>query len=265
MRYLNIEVVLGILSIAFLAQFTLGTQLPFEWFLIVPTATWAVYTLDRIADVVRDDPEFHSDRHLFHLRNKQKLVLGVSLALLMSLVAAILFFPVEYWLIGICIGSLTSMHYFLHFTRSSIAGVVKDVNVALTFNVAAWSIPWYMADSMRLDALIVFVSVTLLIVADVTLLSLIEYDADSARGTSSIAVAFGRKSSLHFVRILSFVALGITTWGFLTLNLQLPLVVVISAMASYYFAMSVLRFSSQTLARFCYESGLLIPLFLLLL
>lgn len=267
MKYLNIEVVLGVISMSILAQHSMSVTLPYSWYVVVPLVAWAVYTLDRIADVVRDNPELYSDRHQFHQHHMWKLIAAVVFALAVAGIVAAFYFPLSYWLVALALGVLTALHYFFHFAKGRFTGIVKDLNVAVTFSLAAWCIPYLLSSHTLLvlsDGIAVFVAATLITFADVALLSILEVEADTTRGTSSLAVALGVKRSRFLAATFCLLAIGIAVTANALLGLDTPVTVTVVAMAVYYLVVMHIRIGSLTVARFVYESGLFIPFLLLL-
>lgn len=235
--------------------------------MVVPLVTWAVYTLDRILDVRRDAENLQSDRHEFHRRHLKVLVSFISVSLLTAATVAIMEFPLSYWIMGAFLGALTCVHYLLHSARFPMVGLLKDCNVALTFSLSAWSIPLLLSVhnyTTAFGAVFVITSSSIIILIDVILLSLLEFDLDTQRGTSSIAVTFGRANSKKYIYILCIGALTSAILSHSLFNVDWQVEAVLLAMTLYYFGMTYVKFKSDTFARFAYEFGLLIPLLLLL-
>ena len=221
MRYLNIEVALGLVAIAVVANRSIGVELPWTWYLVVPLVTWAVYTLDRIIDSRRPELTPNTGRHAFHAQYRRPLLMSVMVAVIIAGVTAVIDFPVEYWLVAIGLGILTVLHLALQRTDSRGAAVIKDVNVVVTYALSAWAIP--LVEAARAGLLsetasvwVPALGITLaLVLIDVLLLSLIDRDEDAGAGRPSISVALGTPGTYIAVGVLSlFVVTAVVLWLF---------------------------------------------------
>ncbi len=262
MRYLNIEVALGLAALGVVASRVLGTQLTTEWFIVVPLTCWAVYTMDRLFDSRDESTTPKTGRHAFHARNRVPLLVAAALALLVAASTAIMAFPLEYWYVAVALGGLTLMHLALQRTRSKMSALIKDLNVVLTYTMAAWAIP--IVDSWSFDAtsIAVLLATLTLVLADVVLLSRIDSKEDAGAGRPSIAAVLGDQMTGIVASILCLLALLLAYY--VASKGDQALSIVLGIMALMYWVLSRTRFKDNDIARLALESVLVVPLILLL-
>lgn len=269
MRYLNIEVALGIAALAILAAELLDVTLPLSFFIVVPLVTWSVYTLDRIIDTKDPTSAPKTGRHQFHLKYRMPLLASAVLGIAVAATTAVLEFPMRYWIAAIPLGLLTVLHLLLQRSRSRALSVVKDANVVLTYTLSAWAIPvvevWH-EDSLMEDVTVWvsgFLAVFFLVLIDVLLLSKIDAKEDQAAGRPSIAVALGAPGTIVAAFTLR-VLVGIIA-VLVLFEAGFPNVAgVILFMALAYAVLERKNFADPNTARLVLEAVLIIPLILLL-
>lgn len=218
MKHLSLEVVLGIVALAHLASRAMDVVLPIEWYIVVPLATWSLYTFDRIYDVRNKSNQPDTARHSFHLRHRRTLILLASAIGLIAAGIAMVTFPIWYWAVAGGLGLLLLVHARMQGYHSTTVSIVKDVNVAVTFTAAAWVIPAIIrlqsgvhADAdAHLHSILhsagVFVALLALVMTDVVLLSRLDVQSDASAGLPSIAVVLGTTKSSALITVLLIIA-----------------------------------------------------------
>ena len=218
MKHLSLEVVLGIVALAHLASRAMEVTLPIEWYVVVPLATWSLYTLDRLYDVRNSASTPDTSRLSFHYRHRRILTLTAFLCGLIAATIAAFAFPAWYWLVAVGLGILLLAHAAVQNLQSTPAAILKDVNVAVTFTAAAWVIPAIirLQDGTFINAglhlhsimhsIIVFIALMSLVMADVVLLSRLDVSADDRAGLPSIALVLGTTKSTILIGVLLIVA-----------------------------------------------------------
>lgn len=276
MRFLNIEVALAIVALAHLASKAMGVTLTWSWYVVVPTATWALYTLDRIYDVRNKVGYIEAGRHAFHRKHRKVLGITSAVILIAGVELAAIEFPYTYWLAAAVLAAFLVLHILLQSSTSVGAAIAKDVNVAVTFTAAAWCIPAIIRlHELRpnevslhihsiLHACLVFVALLSLVTADVLLLSKLDAHTDSIAKQPSIAVALGDKSGWMLTALLMLTScLSIVIWwasgesGIVLYGGIRPAIVLL-AMAGAYALLSVRRPENPDTARLVYEGVLLL-------
>jgi 4-hydroxybenzoate polyprenyltransferase len=266
-RYLNIEVVLGLIALAVLASIAVDIPLPPAWFIVVPLVCWSVYTLDRLFDVRDADDRGAmptTGRHAFHDRHRTSLRIAVMCAMTIAAVTAIGWFPGTYWLAALPLGALTLLHLLLQRTRSKALAVVKDLNVAVTFALSAWAIP--MVEALERGPLPAWVfaamaASVLLVVMDVYLLSVLDADADRTAARPSIAVVVGERGRRIFTTTLRFLTASLAV--FFVMDHHLPIAVILLVMTACYLVLDRIPVRNTDAARLLIDGTLLIPFALL--
>ena len=266
-RYLNIEVVLGVVALAQLASFTLGRPLTASWYIVVALVVWSVYTIDRIIDARNPSTTPLTGRHQFHARHRTILLTLASGALCVSAVTAVIFFPFRYWIAALPLGTLTLAHLAMQRTSTRWMSIIKDVNVAITYTLAAWVIPvaddfYYHTHRLDLTASAVLLSSMLLVAIDVIMLSRYERDHDSSGGWPSISVALGpQKTRLVLVTLRVTVAM---IAAFVVMRQDALIALTLLAMTAAYTILERWKIKRIDDARLAIDAVLLLPLILLL-
>jgi len=265
MRYLNIEVALGLVAIAVVASHTLGVDLPWSWYVVAPLVTWAVYTLDRIIDSRRPESTPNTGRHAFHARYRRPLLIIVVVAIVVSGTTALMDFPLRYWLAAVGLGILTILHLALQRTAYRWVAVLKDLNVVVTYTLSAWAIPLVegaLAGTLRthMSVWLPTFGITLaLVLIDVLLLSLIDRDEDAGAGRPSIAVALGTSGTYVVAGILSVcIVLSVLIWLYPSGHERIATIFLLMTIAYGVLARS--NFRDPDLARLALEWVLVLPL-----
>ena len=268
MRYLNIEVALGIAALAILAGELLHVDLPFSFFIVVPLVTWSVYTLDRIIDTKDPSTAPATGRHQFHLKYRKLLLTLAALGLLVAATTALLEFPLRYWIAAVPLGLLTVLHLFLQRTRSKTLSLIKDLNVVLTYTLSAWAIPVIEAQTggRLTDNTTVwasgFAATLFLVLIDVILLSKIDAKEDQEAGRPSIAVALGPPGTIVAAFVLRMLV-GIIAVFVLFEAGYIAIAGVMLVMALAYALLERKNFADPDLGRLALEAVLVVPLILL--
>ncbi len=210
MRYLNLEVLLLLVVSVLAAEHILEVNVVHTWVVIVPLATWAIYTIDRIRDVRDAVPA--TGRHRWHQSNVRVLRFAVVGALVGAITVALVSFPPSYWYAAGALGMMTLLHIPLQRSRRPALAALKDVNVGVVFTIAAWALPlaeWLQSDDAVsiLFWLPMFVVMVGTILMDVILLSRLDQDADKELGLPSIAVVLGEARVRFVLQVLLMVVL----------------------------------------------------------
>lgn len=208
LKYLNLEILLLLSTCMLIAEHVVHVSLPVTAYIVVPAATWAVYTIDRLVD--SRTSTLTTGRHAFHRRNARWLIPTAGVSLLMAAVLAVITFPAAFWIAGCLVAAWTLLHIPLQRSHRKRWAVVKDLNVGIVFTVAAWILPFtqWLAACNRVgivEWLPLFGIMLCTIVIDILLLSQIDYEHDAVRHLPSIAVALGPSA----IRQIQFLLLSL--------------------------------------------------------
>lgn len=262
LRYLNIEVALGVVALSIIAQRTLNVHLPSSWYFVVPATTWAIYVLDRVLDARTADDDL-SGRHLFARRNQRPLLIFSGITLSASAIVALVMFPLSYWIAAIILGALTVSHRLLQRTTRPLISIIKDVNVAVVYTLSAWAVPVIIDNGTRLSAqhVAIVIAMTLLVLCDVLWLSIIDQDRDARRGDASMAVVLGLRTSRRVITAMAATSLFVC--AFISMqHVDLASMAVLSLIGVIYLTVPFDRIRDPDLARILIECALLTPLIL---
>lgn len=263
LRYLNIEVALGVVALSIIAQRTLNIQLPASWYFVVPVTTWAIYVLDRVLDARATDSDL-SGRHLFAKRNQRPLSILSGIALVASAIVALVMFPLSYWVAAFILGVLTVSHRLLQRTTRPLISIVKDVNVAIVYTASVWAVPLIVdgGDRFSIEHVAMMIAMTLLVLSDVLWLSMIDHDRDVRRRDASIAAVLGLKNARRAINVMTTTALLLCAI-ISTQHVDPASIVALSLIGVIYMTAPFAKISDPDTARLLIESVLLLPLLLL--
>lgn len=265
LRYLNIEVALGVVTLSFIAQRLTNTNLPFSWYVVVPLTTWAVYIADRVLDASRSNDDDLAGRHRFASRYRRLLTLLAVIAAATAGVVAVVAFPATYWLAASVLGIFTLLHRLLQRTTRPLNAIVKDVNVAVTYAASAWAIPIVMIGvaSITFEIIAAFLAMVMIVLAGVLWLSVLDHDRDARRGDPSIAVVLGKKRARSMIIVLSITTIVLCLY-LLMQGADRSSMLVMCAMALIYAVVPFNRFAEADRVRILVDCVLLLPAILVI-
>lgn len=242
LKYLNVEILLLLSTCMLVAEHVVHVSLPVTAYIVVPAATWAVYTIDRLVD--SRTTTLTTGRHTFHRRNARWLIPTAGVSLLMAAVLAALSFPATFWIAGGVVGLWTVLHIPLQRSHRKRWAVVKDLNVGVVFTVAAWILPltqWWTSGSgvSVLEWLPMFGIMLCTIVMDILFLSQLDYNHDEQQRLPSIAVALGWSTMRRLQFLLLALILAISV--IMSITTDQPLRAFIAALPALLY--SAARFS----------------------
>lgn len=228
LHLLDLDIVLGVIAGGALARRAGHADLPHVWFAVVPAVTWTIYVVDRLLDVWRRQGQPSTIRHAFHQRHRTVLTMAVAVVLvLIGMMIVRTPLPTSMWIAAVAGVVLVGAHQALHrITSTPARGLVKDVNVIVTYGFAIWSVPLIDAPigPTLLLALCVHVIAAFLIVVEE---SIADVDVDARLDQPSMARSVGPGA----LRRLSKIAVMFGILASVTLLIWDPvLAVVCSAM-----------------------------------
>lgn len=80
---ISIDIALGVCGCMVLCSQSLATNVPWQWYITVPLATWAVYIIDRLLDIRRTTQEASTYRHGL-VRTHQRLLATLAALLIIA-------------------------------------------------------------------------------------------------------------------------------------------------------------------------------------
>ncbi|MBK7185635.1 MAG: hypothetical protein IPH85_06845 [Ignavibacteria bacterium] len=211
-HFLNLDILLGILGGGIYSSVALGTPLPFSWWFVVPGATWCLYTADRLIDTRRSNNGYPTLRHQFHSRYRKSLTFGVVAVGAASAIVGVFTLPWESLFVAALVSILFGLHHvFQRMIGSRWLGAIKDVNVALAYIVAVWSVPLILADGIPTIAIGAITAHITMVAATIVLESLPDKVIDESLDQPSIARLLGEAGTRWFL-FISIVTLVLCTW-----------------------------------------------------
>lgn len=110
LRWLSIEVALGALACGYMVAYVLEVKMPWTWWIALPLSVWVIYTIDHLIDAFRLQENASTERHQFHHKNFDILVLITILGIVTCGVIGPFFMPIYMVRFGIGMMILTVIH-----------------------------------------------------------------------------------------------------------------------------------------------------------
>ncbi len=203
LNHLSLDVVLGaVISSSFLTLI-LGLSINIMTLAVLALVVWAIYTFDHLLDSKIGNPDQMTERHLFHKKHFKTL----SLCLLVDLITifVLLFFlPYKTIIIGAGLG-LSVLIYFLTIHLLHWKKIYhKELMVGIVYSSGLLIAPLSEADIVVLNVgnAVKLGPMFLLVIINLLLFSLKDYDYDAASGFPSTVQAIGITKSSKLVNII---------------------------------------------------------------
>lgn len=176
----NLDVALGALGSVILAASVCKASLPFAWFVLLPLAVWATYTLDHVLDGVRLSSIASAPRHQLARRHALTLTIGVGFSVVTLCIGGVLLLPMRIlWLSGV-IGIATLAHVGAAYVEWYQAFPVfsKELAVAVLYGAGTWGGPLLVSKSFTLPTLLLSVIFFLLVILNLGLFQWFEHQQE---------------------------------------------------------------------------------------
>ncbi|RMG39250.1 MAG: hypothetical protein D6719_13770 [Candidatus Dadabacteria bacterium] len=210
---LSIDVALGALAGGVLAVKTTGAIMPFSWYLVLPLATWVIYTIDRLLDVSISGLKIQTMRHMLHSRYIKELGLVVSFMAAISLAVATLYFPLRFIIFGVIMSVFSLIHLAgaWYSTGGRRFYYPKEISTTFIYCAGIWGIPVINTQAPLTCQVYVTVTVfAVLVLVNILLYDFYEDTLDKQSGVLSLTGIFGCQTIKKALYLLLLVALVLT-------------------------------------------------------
>ncbi|HDO26622.1 MAG TPA: hypothetical protein ENH02_00755 [Bacteroidetes bacterium] len=270
-QVLSFDIVLGSLAVGLFAVTLLGVKTNPVWWIILPLAVWTVYTVDHLADGLKQKDKSTIYRHDYHYRYRKILFPLILFTGLCAIALTFIFLDTAIIKWGIVLSGfvlfylliLLIPHKHRHFYYH------KEVFIAFAYTSGIFIAPlvWYgrFPDySKWLPVIVIFI----LVWCETVMVSFFDYDLDKADGNASFTVRYGkRKTRQILITALILTALWLTVSAFFFENRKnIPPVLIELLMLSVLLIIIYLPdyFKSNNLYRWFGEIVFWLPGFLVL-
>lgn len=140
---LNVDVALGALGSMMLAASVCNASTPFVWFVLLPLAVWATYTLDHVLDGMHLSSISAAPRHQIAKHYARALTVGVVLAIMTLCIGGALLLPGRLFWFSSVIGLSTLAHIWAAYAEwyQAMPPFSKELTVAVLYGAGTWGGP----------------------------------------------------------------------------------------------------------------------------
>lgn len=203
LQHLSLDIVVGVVCAAAFATTIVGAAMPLSWWILLPLATWVVYSTDHLLDAYRTGAGAQQLRHRFYHEWFGPLAVltgGVAIA---GVLAAL------WWLPGRLLtgGLLAAVAAVAHLVLAQGDGriVTKEISTAVIYVGAIWFGPLLVVPGPEGWA---FAALHLLAaLSNLLAFALFEERVDRLDGHASIVRSWGRPATARLLRW--FTAIGV--------------------------------------------------------
>jgi len=210
---MSVDIALGVCGCMVLCTTSLDVVIPWQWYVTLPLATWAVYILDRLLDIRRTTVEDSTYRHGM-VRMYQRPLSMLALVLLIISGALALTTPnvSNMWPLPAIASVAVVFHFWIQrLPSTAFTGILKDVNVIATYTIGTVAIPALHMPT-PVTALPIASAIALATTAIVCVESLADLPTDIAASKPSIAQALPPFATPAIAAIAALGIAALATW-----------------------------------------------------
>jgi hypothetical protein len=217
-RILSLDILAGVFCGYHFARLTLDCNCPSLTPLILCLTVWLIYTLDHMLDA-RDQKE-NSIKPVYRWHWDQRYALR-PLWLLVGLVTiglSLAYLPGKILLFGGITASLVVIYTIAHQGKPGTHRkyLFKEVWISILYTAGIWGVPLISKGSIHdISVLLTIVIYLVLVLVNVLLYSLYDYNKDRKESQHTLATRFGREATCHLLRLLIISALILILAAFL--------------------------------------------------
>lgn len=198
---LSLDIVAGVACAAAFAVSVTGAAMPLLWWVLLPLATWVVYSADHLLDALRTGAGAQQSRHRFYHRRFTVLT-GITLCLLVAgAFAGLLWLPNRLLLPGLIAGTAAVLHLVLAQGRNHV--LAKEVSTASIYAGSIWFGPLLMAPGVDVWTLAFAALHLLAAFLNLIAFALFEEDLDGMDDHASIVRSWGRRNVGRLLTVLT--------------------------------------------------------------
>ena len=243
-QFLSIDIVMGTLAVGYMATKILSVSVNYVWWIILPLATWVVYSLDHIIDSFKNNEASVITRHRFHYFHRKKIIIFVITIGGITLLFSLLYLDTKIIILGFILSIFIGIYFTILylFRKRKLALLQKESFIAIIYTTGIFMAPLYWYGSLPSFSMILIVfNIFILAWFEGIMISWFDYDYDIADGHTSFTVITGKKLTRRFliighmlVEISTIIVLVITPisivfWALLitfVMNLILGLIII---------------------------------------
>ena len=244
-QFLSFDIVLGTLAVGYMATRILSVSVNPVWWIVLPLATWVVYSLDHIIDSFKNKETSVITRHKFHYDHRKTIVLFVILISIITLFFSLLYLDTKVLASGIILSIFIGLYFTIlyFFRKKKLALLQKELFIAIVYTTGIFMAPLYWYGSLpSFPIILIIINIFLLVWFEGIMISWFDFDYDNKDGHTSFTVIVGKKHTRRFlitghmlVELSTIIALIITPvsivfWALLItffMNLILGMIIIL--------------------------------------
>jgi len=190
--------VVGAVACGLMAVKVVGINPGPAWLLVLALSVWLVYTSDRLMDGIKVGILSHSLRHQFHYRQRKPIILAILIISCIVGLITFLFLDKRIIYFGLILGFVILIYLSLVFRigQKKHQLFLKEPLIALVYTAGIWGGPVVLSQFYLISQQWILILVTFLHgMLNLLILSLLDFQADTADGHTSFARALGIKTT----------------------------------------------------------------------
>jgi hypothetical protein len=236
-HFLSLDIVAGALASSCLASSLFESRPGWAWWLALPITVWLLYTGDHILDAWKHRKSSKRELHLFIFRNRRILLWFMGILGIVDLLLIFNFLDRSFISYGLTLAGLVLLFYAMRhiFRKNRVLFIPGEFFVLVLYMAGTWLGPLVTRGDQftTLDGLvsIMFAGVLLM---NLGIISLYDFQLDSRLGIKSMASTLGKKSTrslmivsaviIYLMAILQFMVFGVDRYS--------PYVLILAGMAT---------------------------------
>ena len=243
LQIFSIDVVLGTITIGYLATKLLNVEANPYWWVILPLSVWVVYSIDHVIDSLKNKNIAVIYRHRFHYLHRKPIIIMIVIAALTSVILSILYLDYQIIRMGLALSAFIASYFALMYfllQKQSIF-LQKELIIAIVYTTGIFMAPLFWSNQLpSFPIIIVLFIIFMLAWLEGIMISWFDFDNDIKDGHISFTVIAGKRNTRYFlilghmlieivtIILLILVPLNIIFWTLLILlvmNLLLGLVI----------------------------------------
>lgn len=200
-QHLSLDIVAGVGCAAAFAVTITGATMPLSWWILLPLATWVIYSADHLLDARHTGPGAQQPRHRFYHRQFVALAALTLPLVMVGGLLGILWLPRSLLVPGLAVGVAAVIHLALARRKNRV--VSKELSVASIYVGGIWFGPLTLAPELS-GSTFAFVGLHL-IAAFLNLIAFAVFEErqDKLDGHASIVRSWGRRRVENLLALLT--------------------------------------------------------------
>lgn len=212
----------------------LHVEMEISWWFSLASAIWIIYTSDHLIDAFKL-PNPQGDRRKFYARNFSKLLTASVIILIINIFTTLLFLDPKIILFGIILGTLTALYLLTVFAfgKKMKYWLQKELSVAIIYTIGIWGS--IIIESNHFPSTEIYLVISLfflLVLADIMIFALLEFEQDQQNQFISLIGMVGQKISKLLIYASLIITLFFSTLMLVNFNYEYkPIAIIFLSMS----------------------------------